>query len=173
MRPGSSLEKLKAGRRPEIEELRQALSQMSGAERRLRGRDHSRPGELTTMQLRSLAALAREREMTAGQLARSVDLTPATITTMLDHLEKADIVTRRRSTADRRVYNVSLTTHGWELLEGKLAKWQSMWEQKLADLSAEELRTAVRVMRQVTELYGDIYERLDELESEQREAGKV
>ena len=117
------------------------------------------------MQLRSLAALAREREMTAGQLARSVDLNPATVTAMLDHLEEADIVKRDRSIEDRRVCNVSLTAHGWELLEGKLAKWQSMWEQTLAGLSADELRTAVRVMQQVTELYGDIYERLDEIES--------
>jgi MarR family transcriptional regulator, organic hydroperoxide resistance regulator len=159
--PGNPLEELKAGRRPEIEELRQALSHMSGAERRLRGRDHSRAGELTTVQVRSLAALAREREMTAGQLARSVDLNPATVTAMLDHLEEADIVTRHRSTEDRRVCNVALTAHGWELLERKLAGWQQRWEEKLAEVSDADLQTAARVVGQVTDLYDEIGQRLE------------
>jgi DNA-binding MarR family transcriptional regulator len=169
--PDHPLDHLKAGRRPEIEQLRQALSHMSGAERRLRARDHARPGELTTVQLRSLAALARQPEMTAGQLARSVDLNPATVTGMLDQLEQADIVKRHRSVEDRRVLNVSLTAHGWELLEGKLATWQSMWEEKLADVTDEEIRTGVRVIQQVTELYGEISERLENMEHRETRRG--
>ncbi len=166
----SSLEQVKAGRRPEMEQLRQAISHMSGAERRLRVRDHPRPGELTTVQLRSLAVLAREREMTAGQLARSVDLNPATVTGMLDHLEESDIVRRHRSTEDRRVLNVSLTAHGWDLLEGKLATWQATWEDKLADVTEEEIRTAVRVIQRVTQLYSEISEQL--LNMQHRQTGR-
>ena len=113
---------------------------MTGAERRLRGRDHSRPGELTFAQIRALAALGREREMTAGQLARSADLNPATVTAMLDHLEAAGIVQRHRSTEDRRVCNVSLTQDGWELLEHKLAGWQQRWEEKLTGVSDDDSR---------------------------------
>jgi MarR family transcriptional regulator, organic hydroperoxide resistance regulator len=150
-----------AATRSETEQLRLALARMSGAERRLRGRDHNRPGELTFAQLRALAALGREREMTAGQLARSADLNPATVTAMLDHLEDADIVQRHRSTEDRRVCNVSLTPQGWELLARKLASWQALWEQKLASVSARDLNTATRIVRQVTELYDSIGERLD------------
>ena len=78
-----------AERRPTIEQLRMALIQMLGAERRLRGRDHNRAGELSFGQVRALATLGRERELTAGQLARSADLNPATVTAMLDHLEAA------------------------------------------------------------------------------------
>jgi MarR family transcriptional regulator, organic hydroperoxide resistance regulator len=148
-------------RRAEIEELRAALAHMSGAERRLRGRDHSRPGELTFAQIRALAALGREREMTAGQLARSADLNPATVTAMLDHLEAAGIVARQRSTTDRRVCNVSLTDDGWELLEQKLDGWQRRWEEKLSEVSDADLRTAARVVGQVTDLYDEIVERLD------------
>jgi DNA-binding MarR family transcriptional regulator len=148
-------------RRAEIEELRAALAHMSGAERRLRGRDHSRPGELTFAQIRALAALGREREMTAGELARGADLNPATVTAMLDHLEAAGIVARHRSTTDRRVCNVSLTGDGWELLEQKLAAWQGRWEDKLADVSDADLRAAARVVGQVTELYDEIVQRLD------------
>lgn len=145
--------------RPGIEELRLALAHMSGAERRLRGRDQSRPGELTHAQIRALAALGRKQEMTAGQLARSADLNPATVTAMLDHLEAADVVQRVRSTEDRRVCNVSLTPQGWELLERKLASWKALWEQKLAGVSDRELDGAARVIQQVAEMYDSLCER--------------
>jgi len=142
--------------RAAIEDLRRTLAQMSGAERRLRSRDHSQPGELTHAQIRSIAALGREREMTVGQLARSAELKPATVTVMLDHLEDAGIVERRRSTEDRRVCNVSLTPKGWEVLERKLGAWRALWEQRLTDVSDEDLETAMRVIRQVTEIYDSV-----------------
>jgi DNA-binding MarR family transcriptional regulator len=142
--------------RSSIEELRQTLAQMSAAERRLRSRDHAQPGELTHAQIRSIAALGREREMTVGELARSAELKPATVTVLLDHLEEAGIVQRHRSTEDRRVCNVSLTPKGYQILERKLAAWQGFWEERLHDVSDDELQAAMRVMRQVTELYDSV-----------------
>jgi MarR family transcriptional regulator, organic hydroperoxide resistance regulator len=139
--------------RTKIEELRTALGQLFGAERRLRSRDHQRTGELTYGQIRALAALGREQEMTAGHLAKSADLNPATMTAMLDQLETASIVQRVRSTADRRVCNVSLTPEGWKLLQGKLADWQAMWEERMAGVSDEELESAVRVFERITGIF--------------------
>ena len=152
-------------RRPTIEELRLALTHMSGAERRLRGRDNSRPGELTHAQIRALATLGREHEMTAGELARSADLNPASVTAMLDHLEAANVVQRHRSTEDRRVCNVSLTPQGWQLLERKLARWHSLWDQEFAGFSDRELKVAARVILRVTELYDSVSTRLESEES--------
>lgn len=132
-----------------IDRLRSALSHLLGAERRLRGRDHSRPGELTYGQLRCIAALGKEPELTAGQLARSADLTPATVTAILDQLEQAQIVQRHRSTTDRRVCNVSLTDEGWTLLERALSDFHALWTERLAEFSDAELATAGRVMERV------------------------
>jgi DNA-binding MarR family transcriptional regulator len=148
-------------RRPSIEDLRLALTQMFGAERRLRSRDHSRPGELTHAQLRALAALGREHEMTAGQLARSADLNPASVTAMLDQLETAEIVQRHRSTEDRRVCNVSLTPRGWEILERKLASWHLLWEERFAGIPDRDLEVAARVMSEIAEIYDTLSTRLD------------
>jgi MarR family transcriptional regulator, transcriptional regulator for hemolysin len=142
--------------RASIEELRRTLAQMSAAERRLRSRDHSQPGELTHAQIRSIAALGQEEEMTVGQLARSAELQPATVTVLLDHLEEAGIVQRHRSTEDRRVCNVSLTPKGWDVLERKLAAWQGLWEERLDGVSENDLQVAVRVIRKVTELYDSV-----------------
>ncbi len=135
-----------------IEELRAALSELFGADRRLRSRDHHSRGGLSQAQLRALAALGRENEMTAGQLARSADLNPATITALLDQLEAADIVQRHRSLQDRRVCNVSLTPSGRQLLQAKLARWHSLWEERFGDFSDRDLETAARVMGQIAEL---------------------
>ena len=133
--------------------LRAALNRAFGAERRLRGRDHGGAGELTYTQLRSIAALGREREMTAGQLAKSADLNPASVTALIDRLEAANLVQRDRSTEDRRVCNVSLTPEGWELFEHKLARWQRLWEDRMAEFSDDELDAAVRVIERIAELF--------------------
>ncbi|HUA04592.1 MAG TPA: MarR family transcriptional regulator [Solirubrobacteraceae bacterium] len=133
-----------------LDDLRAAVNQLLAADRRLRGRDHSRPGELTFAQVRTIAALGRGNEMTAGQLAKSADLTPATITTILDQLESANIVERRRSTEDRRVCNVALTPDGWQLLERKLADWQRLWAEHLSGYSDKELATATGIVQALT-----------------------
>ena len=134
--------------RAALEDLRAALSQMFGAERRLRGRDHA-PGELTHAHMRSLHALGEQGELTAGQLAKSADLNPASVTAMLDHLEEAGIVARSRSTTDRRVTIVSLTPKGRTLLADKSATWRAMWRERLEGYSDDELEVAARVVRDI------------------------
>lgn len=133
-----------------LDDFRAAVNQLLAADRRLRGRDHSRPGELTFAQVRTIAALGRGNEMTAGQLAKSADLTPATVTTILDQLEAANIVERRRSTEDRRVCNVALTPEGWQLLERKLAAWQQLWSEHLSGYSDKDIQTATGIVQTVT-----------------------
>jgi MarR family transcriptional regulator, organic hydroperoxide resistance regulator len=147
--------------RPVTEKLRQAATQMFGAERRLRSRDHSRAGELTHAQLRALATLGREQAMTAGQLARSADLNPATVTAMLDQLEELNVVQRHRSTEDRRVCNVSLTPEGWQLLERKRAYWDSLWTEHLSEFSDRDLEAAAAVIGEITAIYDGLATRRD------------
>ena len=136
--------------RAALDELRASVAQMFGAERRLRSRDNV-PGELTHAHIRSLHALG-DGEMTAGQLARSADLNPASVTAMLDHLEESGIVVRTRSTTDRRVCNVALTDQGRELLAAKTARWKARWAQRLGGYTDAELALAGRVARDVAEM---------------------
>ena len=140
----------KATSATKVDDFRTAVNQLLAADRRLRGRDHSRPGELTFAQVRTIAALGRSTEMTAGQLAKSADLTPATVTTILDQLETANIVERRRSTEDRRVCNVALTPEGVQLLERKLAAWQQLWSEHLSGYSDKDIEIATGIVQAVT-----------------------
>jgi DNA-binding MarR family transcriptional regulator len=137
-----------------LDGLRQAFAHLFAAERRLRSRENV-PGELTHAHIRSLHALS-DGPMTAGQLARSAELNPASVTAMLDHLEQAGIVERSRSTTDRRVCNVALTDSGRELLAAKTARWRARWAERLGAYSEADLQAARRIARDVAEMLDEI-----------------
>ena len=141
------------GTRLLIEQVRLAMTELFGAERRLRSREQQEARELTTSQLRALMVLKRADEVTAGDLARSADLNPASVTAMLDHLEAKGIIERRRSSSDRRVCKVSLSPVGRALVEERQARWQAMWDENFADFSAKELSNTLQVMRRMVQLF--------------------
>lgn len=136
--------------------VRSALSELLGSGRRLRGRDQHREDRLSMAQVRALVALDKEDAVSAGRLARAADLNPASMTAMLDHLERDGIVERRRSSEDRRVCNVLLTDQGRALLEQKRARWTAIWEERLAGVDDDELASAARVMQVVAELFDEL-----------------
>lgn len=135
-----------------LDELRMAMGELFGAERRLRGREQQQPRDLSHSQLRALLILDKSVEVTAGELAKSADLNPASVSAMLDQLEANGIVERRRGIQDRRMCLVSLTDKGRGIVEQKRANWQALWEAHLGDLSEQELSAALRVMRTMTAL---------------------
>ena len=61
----------------------------------------SKTAGLTSPQLLILAAIARMGDVTIGTIAREVKLSQATVTTILDRLERRGLVYRERSTVDR------------------------------------------------------------------------
>jgi DNA-binding MarR family transcriptional regulator len=140
--------------RASLDELRAATAQLFASERRLRSRG-APPGELTHAHIRSLRALS-EGPLTAGQLARSADLNPASVTAMLDHLERDGIVERTRSTIDRRVCNVALTETGRALLEARTASWKARWAARLGTYSDPELAVAERVLRDLAGIFDSV-----------------
>jgi DNA-binding MarR family transcriptional regulator len=135
-----------------LDELRVAMGELFGAERRLRGREQQQPRDLTHSQLRALFVLGKSAEVTAGELAKSADLNPASVTAMLDQLEANGIVERRRAAHDRRVCMVSLTDTGRSIVDGERIRWQALWEDGLGDLSESELGAALHAIRRMIAL---------------------
>lgn len=72
---------------------------------------------VTTPQVLILQALNDVGESTAGELARQVSLGQATLTGILDRLEKRGWLERSRTAADKRVVLVRLTEAGRSALE--------------------------------------------------------
>jgi MarR family transcriptional regulator, organic hydroperoxide resistance regulator len=139
-----------------LDELRVAMGELFGAERRLRGREQQQPRGLTSSQLRALFVLGKSAEVTAGDLAKSADLNPASVTAMLDQLEANGIVERRRPSHDRRICMVSLTDQGRSIVDDERSRWQALWERGLGDLSEAELGAALHVMRRMIALLDDL-----------------
>jgi len=135
-----------------LEQVRLALSELFGAERRSRAREQQQSRNLTNSQLRALGVLGKVEEVTAGELAKSADLNPASVTAMLDHLESKGIVERKRGTSDRRVCMVSLTAAGRAIVEERRATWHALWEERFGSFSVDELDAALRVMRTMIEV---------------------
>jgi DNA-binding MarR family transcriptional regulator len=129
---------------------------------RLRGRDtHLGSTELSHAQCELLFELEERGELSAGELACAAQLTPATVTQMLEHLAVGGHVERARLERDKRVVVSRLSPRGRREIEAKRAKWQSRWEQALADVDVEELRAATRVLTRLQAVFEDGASELD------------
>ncbi|MFC1493184.1 MarR family winged helix-turn-helix transcriptional regulator [candidate division KSB1 bacterium] len=73
---------------------------------------------LTVPQLILLREIEKYKELNVSDLARKSNLSNATVTSILDRLEKKELIIRNRSTIDKRQVMVSLTDN----TEGILAK---------------------------------------------------
>jgi DNA-binding MarR family transcriptional regulator len=145
------------GKAKAMEELAQSFKGATAAVRRLRGRETQRPGALSHAQYQVLFELLRRGELPAGGLAAVADVSPASMTQMLDRLADAGLVERVRSAADRRVVGARLTDAGRAACEERRAALEPLWREMLADFTTSELHTAAAVLEQLTA----IFERLE------------
>ncbi len=124
--------------------------------RSLRGREtHRLPGEVGHAQFELLAELHDRGPLSAIELGRVAALSPATVSQMLDRLDSEGHVKRVRSEADRRVVLTELTPRGAETVATARAFWGLRWREALADVEAEELRTATRVLEQIGAVFAE------------------
>lgn len=142
--------------RAELLDLGKAFRRVFRGLRRLRGRDtHLIGSEVSHAQMELLIELSEQGPLSAGELALAAQLAPGTVTQMLDHLAASDHVERTRSDADRRVVVTRLSAQGEEKVAAKRAVWQARWESALADVSAEDLRVATRVLGMLSAVFED------------------
>jgi DNA-binding MarR family transcriptional regulator len=125
------------------------------AVRRLRGRDTHRPGELGFAQYHLLFGLA-ERDLSTSELAAAAELSPATVTQMLDGLVASGLVERTRSEKDRRIVTCSLTERGKEAIGERRARMESCWDSALAGFSAADLTVAAEVLDSLRAMFDEL-----------------
>ena len=75
----------------------------------LGSRSLQRSAGLTTPQLAVLTAIGTLGEVSTTRIAQDVDLSAATVVTIIDNLERRGLVTRHRSSDDRRIVHTRLT----------------------------------------------------------------
>ncbi len=107
---------------------------------------------VTGPQLWAMKALAEERGLSLGELARKMCLHPSTITGVVDRLEGKGHVCRERDMEDRRVVKVRLTPAGETLVKKAPNPAQGKMIHGLRKVKAEDLRVINESVRKLVEI---------------------
>jgi DNA-binding MarR family transcriptional regulator len=109
----------------------------------------SKTSGLTSPQLLIMQEIAKTSGINSGQVAKNINLSAATVTNILDRLEKKDLVSRVRDTKDKRRVGLYLTENGEAILlnapqplqEHFIKKFENLaeWEQSQLLSSIERL----------------------------------
>jgi DNA-binding MarR family transcriptional regulator len=118
----------------------------------LNSRKLARQSELTASQLLVMQHVAREQKALPSAIARAVDLKQATVTVLVNQLEDAKLVTRRRDTVDRRRVWVELTAAGQAALRRSPDLLQNRFEQAFEDLEEWEQAMIIATLERVASM---------------------
>ncbi|MGF1757009.1 MarR family transcriptional regulator [Photobacterium sagamiensis] len=115
----------------------------------LHSRKLNKDAGLTGPQLVLMRAIRGSGEVTIRQLSNNTNMSQATATTILDRLEKRELVVRERSKLDKRKVHAHLTEKGKALLEKAplplqdnfVSEYQQLedWEQSLLLSSVQRI----------------------------------
>ena len=100
----------------------------------LHSRQLSKISGLTAPQLLILQLLRQQEELTVGEVAQRVSLSQATVTTIIDRLEKRHLVRRERGSSDKRKVFVYLTPEANDILVDAPRPLQDSFIQQFQDL---------------------------------------
>src|ERR1700722_15382627 len=113
----------------------------------------ARKFKLSRTDMRCLDLLAHHGPMTAGQLADETGLSTGAVTFLLDRLEEAGMVKRRRDTDDRRRVWVGLVPAARKRLQHAQQPIVEEMKQVTQRFKAEELAIVRDFMRQAKEVF--------------------
>lgn len=107
---------------------------------------------LTAPQILLLQTLRDKGEVTIGELASEMSLSQATVTTILDRLEKRDLVFRERSTEDKRKVHAYLTDEAMETLKEAPIPLQEQFARQFGDLQEWEQTMIISSLQRVAQM---------------------
>lgn len=107
---------------------------------------------LTSPQILLLHTIREKGEVTIGEIAQDMSLSQATVTTIIDRLEKRKLVFRERSTADKRKVHAYLTNEGHEILKTAPVPLQDQFAKHFADLHEWEKNMIISSLQRVAHM---------------------
>lgn len=116
----------------------------------MQDKEISRMIGLTLPQLIVMQTLREIGQTTPGELSKEIVLTQATVTSILDRLEKKELVIRERGSEDKRKVWVSLTHSGIELMKGAPATKQDIFVRNFDDMQPWEQSMIVASLERVS-----------------------
>ncbi|MRI34978.1 MarR family transcriptional regulator [Endozoicomonas sp. OPT23] len=116
----------------------------------MQDKDISRGTGLTPAQLMLMQTVREKFRLTTGELAKEMALTQATVTSILDRLERKELIARERGTDDKRKVWISLTDDGVELMKGAPTTQQDIFVRHFEDMQSWEQSTVVASLERIS-----------------------
>jgi MarR family transcriptional regulator, organic hydroperoxide resistance regulator len=107
--------------------------------------------DLTASEINALGNLADGKDRTVSELGAAVGSRPATLTGVLDRLERRGLITRGSRPGDRRVVLIGLTVDGAQTAALIRRTMRDLEKHALAGLSVDAVDGARAVLRALTE----------------------
>lgn len=107
---------------------------------------------VTGPQLLLLQILAAKDHLTISQLARDMSLSQATVTSILDRLQKRQLIERVRSSSDKRKVHPRLTERGRELLARAPQGLQDSFVNRFRTLDDWEQSMIIASLQRIAEM---------------------
>ena len=107
---------------------------------------------LTGPQLVILQEISRCGEVTSGEIARAVSLSQATVTGILERMEKRGLLARQRSHRDKRRIMVRITDKGKTVLDEAPPLMQEAFVERFASLQEWEQTMILSALQRLVSL---------------------
>jgi len=111
--------------------------------------ERTRSFGITGPQMRALVAIMRFPGINQGALADRLDVEPITTCRMVDRLEQADLVERRRDPQDRRAWQLYLTVAAEPIARELQTIGQSVLDESLRGISPADREEALAMLGQI------------------------
>jgi DNA-binding MarR family transcriptional regulator len=105
--------------------------------------------DITPPQFEVLMSLWNQDGLVLSDLGRRLSRDGPTITGIIDRMEKKKLVTRRRSTRDRRVIQVYLAPRAWEIKENLMNMQREASQDITLDFSDQEVAILQQLLQKM------------------------
>ncbi|MGO5010714.1 MarR family winged helix-turn-helix transcriptional regulator [Niallia sp. Sow4_A1] len=107
--------------------------------------------DLNITQYKLLFHLEKEGAQNVSDLAKSVHITNAAVTTITDQLLADDYITKDRSKTDRRVVNITITDKGRKIVNNMKKEQQYKMKEHFRKLTEEDIQHLKRIFKLLNE----------------------
>lgn len=118
----------------------------------LHSRDLAKKYGLTGPQLLVLKELRKDSTRTIGQVSQNISLSQATVTSILDRLEKQELIRRVRSSSDKRKVSIVLSDRAIEVLDTAPDLLQEEFTAKFEALAEWEKMNLISSLQRIADM---------------------
>ncbi len=144
--------------KPEIDSILEAILYLYTESRRVT-KELARQVDLTGPQLTVLKMLEGLGDLSLSELSERIRAQNSTVTGIIDRMERESLVTRTRSTEDRRVVKIRLTDKGSKIARAIAVEPMEIFRGALDSLTAGETRELLKILTKIAKRVQSIVKR--------------